>query len=487
MNAIDPALSSLIAATGDDVRHTDIVLINRGGATDVITSLLNMAWLQDLLPYHLIDYRPAIFAGSAGTYPTYGLVTPSPFEPGRPLYDPRELPDNFEINVKSYLARNRQEARDCLVAQAGRDILVNQALTPISISSVDITSQMKIGHFRYFPESYLSDEPGFARPANRNADESLADAVLASSAYPAFLGDYTTRKGTRHIDMAFVEGHAADLSEFALAHRQTRGRDVICIIFGNNYLDFSMNETDPLKLAQVQKHFPDAIRAFVHESLVNHCGILFGADNVFDLSLKIPQDFSKKSALILPNAFRRDPEAISTRMNWTRRALMDSQDHADKMERLASAIKERCLPVAAPVVNFPPAPYRGKPFTLQVEDSAPPPRHSYTSEFLASATPAVQLLGEKVEPAIDFTRATLLPFAAAVLRATATMLTKAWDDSAPWRTRQLDKLLPPPPRHQRDNRGSLTDAAEERLETTLPSQHRSSVQRTPSESGHMPL
>ncbi len=205
MNAINPGLNSLLANT-DDPRKSDIVLINRGGATDVITSLLNMAWLQDQLPYHLIDYRPAIFAGSAGTYPTFGMVTPSQYDPARPLLDPRELPEIFEKNVGAYLSRNRQDARDRLVSQAGRDVLLSEVLTPVSISSVDITNHMQLGHFRHFPENYMRDEPNFERPRSLNADQSLADAVLASSAYPAYLGDYKTRRGTRHIDMAFVEG-----------------------------------------------------------------------------------------------------------------------------------------------------------------------------------------------------------------------------------------------------------------------------------------
>jgi hypothetical protein len=220
--------------------------------------------------------------------------------------------------------------------------------------------------------------------------------------------------------------------------------------------------------------------------LVQHCQVLFGDQNVYDLSLKIPQDFTKRLSVELPGAFRKDPHAIRTRLNWTRQTLMDNQDHADKIEDLAHAIQTRCAPVAAPVYSFPPAPYTGRPFSLNLDTDLQPPSagQALAAEFVAKASPAVRLAAEKVEPAVQFTRATLLPFASGVLRALAGSLVKAWDDSAPWRTRQIEKLLPPPPRHRR------VEGTEKILiegETTPLSQHRLSTQRRPSESGHMPL
>lgn len=335
MNAPNPLLRLDAASTELD-QPTDFIWVMRGGGTDVYTTVRTIAEIQKRFPHnHLMELSPYILADSAGAYPASSLVVPTPV-------DPANLPHLFQKDVDRYLARDRTLARQALLEQIGQDYRLDECVSPICISTTDIGDGIAKAYFRFFPESYLEARPGILLPDNQRSGAKIADAVLASSAFAAYLGDYKSDTG-RHMDMAFVETHSGNLSSFIHKHRMScPDRRLVCVVFGNNYSRLSLGEEEQLRLRGLSHHFAGAIRAIIHNDILQHVTELLGPQNVVDLSLYVEQPFSTKSIQeSLPHAFRSDAIAIRERIRWTEQRLSGDERYQSELNKIIAILQHQ--------------------------------------------------------------------------------------------------------------------------------------------------
>lgn len=336
MKAHEPELLTQLQVSEED-KPVDMVWVLRGGGTDVLTLITCLSELQARFPHnHIAEFSPYILADSAGAYPAAGLVAPKPI-------DPLELPEIFTKKVPRYLSLNREEAEAALREDIG-DILVSETVLPVTISSVETTETLTPAYFSNFPEIYCAQRPGFIAPPNQNDDIPLAKAVMASSAFPLILGQYQIN-GRSFVDLAFMETHAANLQCFRDAHTKAHpDRRLVCVIFGNNYVDYQPGENAPFRQRDFQRHIGDFIRLRAHRDLLRTSTSLFGANNVFDLSMVIRQPIIGRLQSPSSSAFRSDDLAIRERIEWTHRQFKNSQHHKDTLDKLSEIIKRGCLP-----------------------------------------------------------------------------------------------------------------------------------------------
>jgi hypothetical protein len=467
----DPAVQENREIAEQD-KPVDMIWILRGGATDVYTLISNLSALQERLPnHHLSETTPYILADSAGAYPAAGLVSPNPISP-------LELPALFRRNIAQYLSPNRKEAEQALIEDVG-DIRVRESALPVTISTVEITTDLHAEYFTNFPNSYAEARPGFKAPPNKNGDTPLSKAVLASSAFALMLGDCKI-DNRRFMDMAFLETHSSNLIEYYLAHAKTNpGRRLVCVIFGNNYVDLKLGIDEQLNVRGLNRHFGNAVRARVQNDLINTATTLFGKENVFDLSLYIQQPFQGPNAGPASNAFRRDELAIRERIAWTDKYLKGSVSHSQTLDRLAEVIKRGVIPQAsiAPSSHAP-APMKAHGAPL-VPLTGKEKLISQVREFAPAAAFMAVMAGEALSPVVERTKPVLhagASLAEAGAKKAGVWFGQQWAETAsPWLEKQKNslvaKLLP-----------------NDRVATTMPpSQPHLSEPHMPSESGRMPL
>lgn len=468
MNAPEPILRNHL----DVAQSTgiDLVVVARGGATALLTTLFKLNELQDQLPHHLTDYDPYYLADSAGAYAVYGLVAPSLADPKRPCMTSGEIFVNFLRHSSAYLSPNRELAREALIAHAGKP-RISDALSPVTFSTVDITDNWKRAYFTHFPKHYLAGHPQYVPPANSNHQYYMNDAVLASSAYALLLGEHrieadasTQGQRRRAMDMAFTENHSDNLLQYALAHNDAfpkgTGRKVVCIILGNNFLNFKSDPEQALSAARVNKHLPDIVRYLSHSDLVTFTERLFGAENVFDLTLMMPQDVGKKNEYRLPPPFRGDPEAILRRYDWTNRMLQGDEAGHERISELAKIIRTHAKPRAdAPTLN---SSQSSAQINEQIDSMRERVQHAKVfhlgAEFAANIKPAGNMILSQAQPAIKalspithgIGAALKISWTQAVVPAAkgiGSFLVRSWYDSAPARAHAaeslMNKLLPP--------------------------------------------
>ncbi len=331
-------------------KPVDLLWIFRGGGTDVYGTLSKLARMQEALPNtHLAEAEPYIIASSAGTFPGAGLASPN-------AIDPTLLPYYFKRDISRYLSPNRPIAAEALCEQIG-DIRMSDVRIPLSIAAVDITERLEKMSFRYFPSEY-GKARGLVLPTDNLPHTKVHDAVLASSSFPAFLGDYEI-DGRLYIDMAFLDTHAADFMEYVCNHRVTcPDRQLVCMVFGNIHHDFRREKNERINIKGLNRHFSSAVRTFVQEDIVDLAKRQLGPENVFDFTLYVEQYFSKREAARLPHAFRSDPFAISQRIQWVDHILDSDPRHQEQLERAAELIRTRVMPQVstAPLIRKPATP-----------------------------------------------------------------------------------------------------------------------------------
>jgi hypothetical protein len=417
-------------------KPVDMVWLLRGGAADVYTLISNLSRLQKFFPNnHLSECNPYILADSAGAYPGAGLVSPK-------QVDPTKLPEIFKKRIGDYLAKDRRIAEKALIEEIG-PMRVKESRTPICISTTDVTNGLKKSYFRYFPESYKESHPGIILPANNNSHVPMSKAVMASSAFPFFLGDYKIG-AKRYIDMSFLETHSSSLIEFVFNHaRSCPDRRLICVIFGNNYSDLRLSPKDNLELKKMNEHFGDAIRSYIQNDLSQLTKTLFGPKNVFDLSIYIERPISVKNNQALPHAFRSDPLAVRERIFWTDEFLDNNDKHAETLRKLAEIIRRGVLPAA----KFEPASYRLKQADSWPERTLPLTKiekiTSITADYRIAAGPRVRAGLEMIKGALDFPTSWLKN----EWRQKTPFIWKALVPNHPFEEETPSKTTPPSPRH----------------------------------------
>lgn len=339
-----------ISETFDRVRNaltpsqrTDFIFILRGGAGEIYTSIYNLYSLEQRVGHSLHDHKPFLIGDSAGAFVVAGLAAPSLSDPTKPALTASDLPQMFERNIYFYLSRRREQAKEKLEETIGQARLRDSVL-PVCISACSISPTLTREYFQHIPDGHFS--PAKATFSNTHEDVQFSDAALASSAYPLKFGDHAIEEtGKRYIDMAFLETHSANLVELASFYQNhLRSRRLVCVILGNNYETITLGPTERLGTRGLNRHFPEALRTLVHMDMIEHSTRLFGADNVFDLSLRLDQPFGEGKISPFPDAFTGYANTIKRRMDLTKQLIDENPAHQEKLDRLAEIIQNAPLP-----------------------------------------------------------------------------------------------------------------------------------------------
>ena len=386
----------------------------------------------------------AILVGdSVGSFAAAGLAT------GK---DPATFPSLFKRHVLKLLSPKVEVVLQELHDIFG-DMRVCDVDVPLYITSANITAGVKPGGFLFLPQDFRIRNAGLNLPDNINETTLLKDALSASIAVPFGRLPRTLPDGQRHMDMGMIEQHSPILQIVTQFRRLNPHARTLLLSMNNFIIEPEVPEAGMDLLWAIRKG-PRLFSSYVQTQrqlidLVNY-------DHVIELGAKVPKGTALPSSL---SAAPYDIEYITklaeeimrgdeyqSQIGLVETAFASIYGQKKKLEfNLSEAVHPTSL-IALPE-------YQPQGLRNAVR---------LGKEFYARANAIRQQTGEVVMPAV---------------KGLAAWLRHEWQQTQPARERAgqslLNKLLPPRVHHDDP--------------VTPPLLPRSSEQRMPSESGHMPL